>query len=329
MDAEGKAVLIAKLRDVRHGEKRNMLKHLKIPEATYYSWRKALYQEGLDGLIKKPRKPYRVWNKLLDEEEAEIVKTAVEHTEMSPRLLSVKITDTGSFSVSEKTVQRILKKHGLLMLRPPSEKPAAKEWRHKTSRPDEIWQLDGTTMFVADWGIYKYLPVIDDYSRRVMNSQLMTDESGFSASDAMELSLEEAKNLGHCLDRHPVLLTDNGPAFSGWVLADYLENKGMRHIFGQPYHPQTQGKVERFNRTIKDHIYVHNYNSPDELQRAIQEAVEWYNNRPHEALQNVSPNEVYAGRKEQILQCRADKKKLTLERRKAYNQGKDLGRTEL
>jgi transposase InsO family protein len=117
-------------------------------------------------------------------------------------------------------------------------------------------------------------------------------------------------------------LTDNGSAFKGWVLGDYLENLGIRHIFGKPYHPQTQGKVERFNRTIKDHIYVYTFNSPDELQKAIEEAVEWYNNRPHEALQNVSPNDVYAGRKEQILEARAAKKKLTIERRKAYNQGK-------
>ena len=319
MDAEGKAVLLARLRSVRRGEKRNTLNHLKIPESTYYSWRKALSQEGVVGLMKKPRKPYRVWNRLLEDEETEIVNTAVEHTEMSPRLLAVKITDTGSFSVSEKTVQRVLKKHNLLRLRPPSEKPAAKEWQHKTSRPDEIWQMDGTVMFVGEWGYYKYLPVLDDYSRRVMNSQLMPDESGYSASDAMELSLEEAKRMGHCLDRHPILLTDNGPAFKGWVLGDYLENRGMRHIYGRPYHPQTQGKIERFNRTIKDYIYVYSYNSPDELQKAIRQAVEWYNNRPHEALQNVSPNDVYAGRKEDILQRRAEKKKLTLERRKAYN----------
>lgn len=328
MDAEGKAVLIAKLRTVRRGEKRNTLQHLKIPESTYYQWRKVLYQEGVEGFIKKPRKPYRVWNKLLDEEEAEIVRKAREHTDLSPRLLAVKITDTGGFSVSEKTVQRILKKHGLLMLRPPSEKPAAKEWKHKTSRPDELWQMDGTVMFVADWGYYKYLPVLDDYSRRVMNSELMPDESGYSASDAMETSLAEAKKMGHCLNKIPTLLTDNGPAFKGWVLGDYLENKGMKHIFGRYYHPQTQGKVERFNRTIKDYIFVYAYNSPEKLQQALREGVDWYNNRPHESHQNVSPNDVYAGRKEEILERRARKKELTLERRKAYNLGKEIKHDE-
>jgi transposase InsO family protein len=328
MDAEGIAVLISKIRSLRRGEKRRTLKYLKIPESTYYKWRKVLYQEGIDGLIKRERKPKRVWNKLLPKEEEEIIREAKKHTEMSPRILAIKITDTGTFSVSEKTVQRVLKRHNLLPIRPIADKPAAKEWRYKTTRVDEIWQMDGTVMFVTGWGYYRYIPILDDYSRRVLNWELMKDETGGSASDAVEISLEEAKRLGHILNRHPQILTDNGPAFSGWVLADYLENKGMKHIFGRPFHPQTQGKVERFNRTIKDQLYVYTYYSPDELRKALKEAVDWYNNRPHEALKNVSPNDVYAGRKEEILQRRAEKKKLTLERRKAYNLYEEIEKGE-
>jgi len=325
MDAEGIAVLISKIKALRRGEKRRTLKVLRIPESTYYKWRKVLYQEGIDGLINRVRRPKRVWNKMLPEEEREIVSKAKEHTEMSPREIAVLITDKGTFSVSEKTVQRILRRHNLLAIRPVEEKPAKKEWHTKTTRVDEIWQMDGTVMFVTNWGYYKYLPVLDDYSRRVMNSELMLDESGYSAADAVEISMEEAKRLGHLLNRHPVILTDNGPAFKSWVLGDYLENKGMKHIFGRYYHPQTQGKVERFNRTIKDYIFVYNYDSPDKLQQALKEGVEWYNNRPHEAHQNVSPNDVYAGRKEEVLKRRAEKKKLTLERRKAYNLSKEIG----
>jgi len=322
MDEEGKAVLLSKIRVLRRGEKRRTLKFLKIPESTYYKWKKVLSQEGVSGLMKRKRKPYTPWNKLMPQEEADVVAAAKEHTEMSPREIAVLLTDTGAFSVSEKTVQRILKRHNLLAIRPKEEEPAAKEWHTKTQRPDEMWQMDGTIMFVTNWGYYKYIPVLDDFSRRVMNDRLMFDESGYSASDAVEISLAEAKSLGHTLDRHPLLLTDNGAAFSGWVLADYLENRGMRHIFGRPYHPQTQGKVERFNRTIKDHIFVVNYDSPDKLQAAMTEAVKWYNNRPHESLHNVSPNDVYAGRMEEILQQRARKKALTIERRKIYNLGK-------
>jgi putative transposase len=325
MDAEGKTVLIAKIKSIKRGGKREALKNLKIPESTYYKWRKVLYEEGVDGLIKREQRPRIPWNKLLPEEEIEVIAAAKQHTEMSPREIAVLITDTGTFSVSEKTVQRILKRHNLLALRPKEEMPAAKEWHTKTTKPDEIWQMDGTVMFVIGWGYYRFIPVIDDYSRRVMNSKLMLDETGYSASDAVEISLAEAKSLGHILDRHPVLLTDNGPAFSGWVLSDYLDNRNIRHIFGKPYHPQTQGKVERFNRTIKDHIFVVPYDSPEKMQAALMEAVDWYNNRPHESLDNVSPNDVYAGRKEEILERRAKKKALTIERRKEYNLSKENG----
>ena len=67
------------------------------------------------------------------------------------------------------------------------------------------------------------------------------------------------------------------------------------------------------------------YCSPGELKKAVNEAIGAYNARPHESLDNVSPNDVYAGRKEEILQRRKEKKRLTLERRKKYNlEGKNV-----
>ena len=61
------------------------------------------------------------------------------------------------------------------------------------------------------------------------------------------------------------------------------------------------------------------YCSPSELRKVLDEAIAIYNRTPHEALDNVSPNDVYAGRKEVVLQRRKEKKRLTLERRKHYN----------
>jgi len=66
----------------------------------------------------------------------------------------VKITDEEGFSVSESTVYRILKENGLICPRPLGEMPAQKEGRHKTSRPDELWQCDATNLFVVGWGYY-------------------------------------------------------------------------------------------------------------------------------------------------------------------------------
>ena len=202
-----------------------------------------------------------------------------------------------------------------------AELPAAKEWKYKTTRPDELWQTDATNIFIVGWGYYKLILVEDDYSRKIIGHDLRPDETAFSLSDVIEIAIENAKKEGHLVDKDnmPSLYTDNGPGFISSVMAGYLENHNIRHIFGTPYHPQGRGKIERFNRTIKDRLCLVVYCSPDDLKKAVDEAIIVYNNIPHESLGNVSPNDVYVGRKEGILKRRAEKKRLTLERRKKYN----------
>ena len=239
--------------------------------------------------------------------------------ELSPRLLALKITDEEDFSVSESTVYRILRDNDLIAPRPLPEMPAANQWRHKTSHPDEIWQCDGTNLFIVGWGYYKLIPVEDDYSRKIIAYDLRPDETGFSISDVMEMGVENARKEGHLVAKMPKLYSDNGSGFTSKVLAGYLDSHGIRHIFGTPYHPQGRGKIERFNRSIKDKICLVVYSSPEKLKRAIDKAIAIYNSTPHEALNNVSPNDVYAGRKEAILQKRKEKKRLTMERRRQYN----------
>jgi transposase InsO family protein len=197
------------------------------------------------------------------------------------------------------------------------ELPAAKEWRHKTTRPNELRQIDATNFFVAGWGYYKLIPVLDDFSRKIIAWDLMPDESAGSISEAMERAVEAAGVKK--LDPKPVLLSDNGSGFSSDLLAKYLKEHGIRHIFGKPYHPQTQGKVERFNRRIKEGVCLLVYCGPDELRAALTEAIMRYNATPHEALKNVSPNDVYAGRQQEILKKREERKRWTLARRKIMN----------
>ncbi len=108
-------------------------------------------------------------------------------------------------------------------------------------------------------------------------------------------------------------------------MAKYLKARGVKHIFGAPYHPQTQGKVERFNRTLKEKVNLWVYGSTEDLQAAIDKMVEAYNETPHEALKNVSPNDVYAGRKDEVLERRARIRLETMARRYAYNMGADAG----
>jgi len=302
------------------GKRSRKLAELGIPASTYYAWRRRYEQEGADGLGSNRRTPDYIWNRLRDEERRRILEVARSHPELSCRLLAVKITDEGEFSVSVSTVYRLLKQNNLISPRPITDMPAAKEWRHKSKRTDEIWQCDATNYFVVGWGYYKQITVQDDFSRYPLAWEVKTDESAFSISDVMEQAIENAQGFKHLQDdRRPTLLSDNGPGFTSHILAGYLKTHGIRHIFGKPYHPQTQGKIERFHRSIKERVCLLVYCSPEELQKAVDDAIVSYADSPHTALNNVSPRDVYLGRKEEILRRRAEKKRLTLARRKAYN----------
>ena len=145
------------------------------------------------------------------------------------------------------------------------------------------------------------------------------DETAFSLSDILEMGLENARKEGHLSgnDSMPKLYSDNGSGFASKFLAEYLSQHGIKHIFGTPYHPQGRGKIERFNRRIKEKLCLVVYCSPDELKKAVDQAIATYNSTPHESLDNVSPNDVYAGRKEAILQRRKEKKTIDLGTQKA------------
>ncbi len=115
----------------------------------------------------------------------------------------------------------------------------------------------------------------------------------------------------------PRLLSDNGPAYLSGELRDYLGERRMAHTRGAPYHPQTQGKIERYHRTMKNVVKLEHYYFPWELEGALRDFVAYYNNeRYHESLDNVTPADVYFGRQVAVLLERAKIKRLTMQQRK-------------
>jgi putative transposase len=302
--------------------RRKRLRDVSVPSSTYYAWKARYEAEGTRGLEHRGR-GRRAWNALTDREEALVLRAAHGRPELSPRLLAIKLLDEDGEYISESTFFRILKKHNLILPRPQDQRPAAKQWRHKTTRPDEIYQCDGTMFIIPGWGRYKAIPVVDDYSRKLLALPLKPDETSYSIADAVEEALENARREGHNPRMRPKLLSDNGPGFIGEILATYLKAQRIGHIFGAPYHPQTQGKVERLNRTMKDAMCLEVSCSPDELQRKLREFMRIYNSTPHSSIKNVSPNQMYAGRQKKILKRRAVIKRKALARRRLEN----LGRT--
>ena len=91
----------------------------------------------------------------------------------------------------------------------------------------------------------------------------------------------------------------------------------MTHTRGRPYHPQTQGKIERYHRSMKNVVKLEHYHFPWQLEQAIGDFVAYYNHeRYHESLENVTPVDVYSGRHQEVLNERARIKRLTMQRRK-------------
>ena len=115
----------------------------------------------------------------------------------------------------------------------------------------------------------------------------------------------------------PRLLSDNGPAYVSSELREYLGERSMRHTRGAPYPPQTQGKIERYHRSMKNGVKLQHDYFPGELEAAIGDFVAYYNQeRYHEALDNVTPADAYFGRKFAVVSERERIKKRTMRKRK-------------
>jgi putative transposase len=127
-----------------------------------------------------------------------------------------------------------------------------------------------------------------------------------------------ASGLDHVnVRQRPRLLSDNGSSYVADDLATWLKGKDMQHVRGAPYHPQTQGKIERWHQTLKNRILLDNYYLPGDLERQIGDFVEHYNHdRYHESIGNVKPADVYFGRSETIIAERKRIKRDTIANRR-------------
>ena len=116
------------------------------------------------------------------------------------------------------------------------------------------------------------------------------------------------------------LLSDDGSGYVSRAFRDYLGLVGIRHILAAPYHPQTNGKPERYHQSIKQEVNQVPYEVPGDLEEAIAGFVDYYNHRRyHKALSNVTPDDVLRGRLEGILIRRREVKARTLQWRQRYN----------
>ena len=256
------------------------LEELGINRSTFYEWYRNYLEHGFEGL--KPKVPNRksFWNKIPDQERNKVVEFALEKTDLSPRELAFHITDHQGWFISESSVYRILKERGLITSPAWILMAAADEFKDKTTYVHQQWQTDD--------------------AKRVVGVALQ--KSGLDEQE------------------RPRLLTDNGSCYISVEFKKFIEEQDMGHVRGAPYQPQTQGKIERYHRTMKNVVKLENYFFPDDLKANIEAFVNYYNNqRYHESLGNMTPADVYFGRVQQIKSHRHQIKMKTLKERRKIN----------
>ena len=222
--------------------------------------------------------------------------------------------DQNVVAVSPATVYRVLAKAGLL-----------DRWNKKVSRkgtgfvqplaPHEHWHIDISYLNLG--GTFYYMcSVLDGASRAIVHWEIR--ESMLEAE--VECILERAREKFPGVT--PRIISDNGPQFIAKDFKEFIRICGMTHVKTSPYYPQSNGKIERFHRTIKgDCIRTETPLSLEDARRIVARYVEHYNTvRLHSAIGYVTPEARLQGRDKEILAERDRKLEAARERRKVKRQ---------
>ena len=163
--------------------------------------------------------------------------------------------------------------------------------------------------------------ILDDFSRYIIAWKLCITMRAFDVTETLILALVASGYNRAEVVHKPRLLSDNGSSYIAGDLADCLEHQGIDHVRGAPNHPQTQGKIECWHQTLKDHILIENYYLPADIEADVGAFVERYNHRRyHECLANLTPADVYFGRDHAIIERRRTIKDLTIRKRRLAHQ---------
>jgi transposase InsO family protein len=230
------------------------------------------------------------------------------------RRLTYMMMDIDIVAVSPSSVYRVLRKAGLLRRWNP--KPSKKGTGfHQPQKPHKHWHID--VSYVNICGTFYYLcSVLDGYSRFIVHWEIR--ESMKEAE--IEIILQRARETYP--GAKPRIISDNGPQFVARDFKEFIRVCGMTHVKTSPYYPQSNGKIERWHKSIKSECIRKRIPlSLEEAQRLVGDYVEHYNNvRLHSAIGYISPKDKLEGREKEIFADRDRKLHEARERRKARRQ---------
>src|SRR5262249_27704724 len=256
---------------------RRTLEKLCIARATFYRWYDRVHRGGPEALGDRSPRPDRVWNRIPDAVRQRIIRLALDEPTLSPRALALRFTDTENYFVSEASVYRLLKAHDLIASPAFIVMKPADGFKDKTTASNQLWQTDFTYLKVVGWGWFYLSTVFDAFSRYIIAWKLCSTMKAEDVTATLDLALK-ASGLDQAKAIHrPRLLSDNGSSYIAADLAKWLDDQNMEHVRGAPYHPMTQGKIERWHQTLKNRIPLENYYLPGDLEAQIEAFVADYN----------------------------------------------------
>ena len=164
------------------------------------------------------------------------------------------------------------------------------------------------------------MTVLDDFSRFLLAWMLQIEKNTPSLIEVIQDAIGLTGMTDVPVEDRTRVLSDNGSGYVSRLFREYLQLVGIRHVLAAPYHPQTNGKLERYHQTLKRDVNQVPYDVPRELEVAIGKFVDFYNyGRYHKALKDITPADMLAGRRDEILGRRREVKQRTIERRRLSN----------
>lgn len=268
-----------------------------------YKWRERYAQEGEAGLADRSRRPQHSPTRTVAETEAMVLSVRRQHPSWGGRKLRRRLVDLGMREVpSASTITAILHRHQLIALEESAKHRAFVRFEH--AAPNELWQMDFKGHFATAAGRCHPLTMLDDHSRFALTVSACADERRAT----VEAVITDVFRRYGLPDR---MLMDNGGPWGGdddapWTrLTAWLLRLGIGVAHGRPYHPQTQGKDERFHRTLNAEVIGRRaWRDLADCQAAFEAWRHVYNaERPHEALGLATPATRYQASRRSFPEC--------------------------
>jgi len=281
-----------------------MINWIGITNSKFYNWQQRY------GMVNEHNAwvPRDHW--ISDEE----IKAIIDYYHNNPlegyRRLTYMMMDADIVSVSPSSVYRVLKQGGLLQRW--NSKPSKKgDGFNQPLKPHEHWHIDISYINISST-FYYLCSILDGFSRYIVGWDIRESMTETDVEIILQRAIEKYP------DARPRIISDNGPQFIAKDFKEFIRISGMTHVKTSPYYPQSNGKLERYNKTVKgDCIRVQTPLSLADAIRVVSDFVEHYNNvRLHSAIGYITPKDKLDGRAEAIFAERDAKLAAAREARK-------------